>query len=289
MINVNELEARWLKYKIKSFIPYIVIFVSILIISAVFVLFNTKSVQKNSLKSTIEVASSKKMELDTKKEIYEANKEEKIVLEQKTAIPKIQPKPVAKESIELQPIIQKKPEVIQHNNMQKNTLAPSLDFMAKLQGDTLPYFDTSSQDRVNQSTTKVTPTHTEVQKIQKKVVTAPIQPIVKKSSIQIDRQNTHDDINQVIKRFKKNNNPALSLFIAKKYYQLGEYHQSYNYSLMTNEIDNDIEASWIIFAKSLVKLNEKSMAVETLNKYISHSNSHRAKILLDNISSGKFK
>jgi hypothetical protein len=229
------------------------------------------------------------MELDTKKEIYEANKEEKIVLEQKTAIPKIQPKPVAKESIELQPIIQKKPEVIQHNNMQKNTLAPSLDFMAKLQGDTLPYFDTSSQDRVNQSTTKVTPTHTEVQKIQKKVVTAPIQPIVKKSSIQIDRQNTHDDINQVIKRFKKNNNPALSLFIAKKYYQLGEYHQSYNYSLMTNEIDNDIEASWIIFAKSLVKLNEKSMAVETLNKYISHSNSHRAKILLDNISSGKFK
>ncbi|RLA73513.1 MAG: hypothetical protein DRG78_22425, partial [Epsilonproteobacteria bacterium] len=84
-------------------------------------------------------------------------------------------------------------------------------------------------------------------------------------------------------------NPALSLFIAKKYYELGEYRKSYNYSLKTNNINNDIEASWIIFAKSLVKLDEKKMAVKILKKYISHSDSNRAQLLLNNILSGKFR
>jgi len=290
MINVNELEAKWLKYKIKSFIPHIVILVSILIISAVFILFNTKSVQNNTVNNTIEMHSNEKLKRESKEETSAVNVEEKIILEQKKIIPNPQPKTVIKESIEVQqPIVQKKLEPTHNYNTQQNRLSPSLDFMAKLQGDTLPYFDTGSQDRVTEVTTKVAPTKIEIQKTQRRVTVAPIQPIVKKSSIQIDRQNTHDDISQVIKRFKKNNNPALSLFIAKKYYQLGEYHQSYNYSLMTNEIDNDIEASWIIFTKSLVKLNEKSMAIETLKKYISHSNSHRAKILLDDITSGKFK
>jgi len=285
MINVNELEAKWLKYKIKSFIPHIVIFLSITIISAVFILFNAKSVQTN----TVEVSSIQKLKTESKKEIPIVKTEQKIILEQKKVLLKPQPKAKIEEIVKVQSIIQEKQKTIHNYNTQKNRLSPSLDFMAKLQGDTLPYFDTGSQDRITEVTTKETPAKVEIQKTPKRSVRTPIQPIVKKSSIQIDRQNTHDDISQVIKRFKKNNNPALSLFIAKKYYQLGEYHQSYNYSLMTNEIDNDIEASWIIFTKSLVKLHEKSMAIETLKKYISHSNSHRAKILLDDITSGKFK
>ena len=86
------------------------------------------------------------------------------------------------------------------------------------------------------------------------------------SSISIVRQTSQNEINEVVKRFNKNNNPALSLFIAKKYYELGEYRKAYNYALKTNNINNHIEASWIIFAKSLVKLNEKDMAVKTLSK-----------------------
>lgn len=109
------------------------------------------------------------------------------------------------------------------------------------------------------------------------------------SRINIKRQDTQKDIQDVIKRFKKSNNPALSLFIAKKYYELEDFNKAYNYALITNGINNNIEDSWLIFAKSLVKLNKKSKAVETLKKYIGHSDSYRAKILLENIKSGKLQ
>ena len=79
------------------------------------------------------------------------------------------------------------------------------------------------------------------------------------------------------------------ILIAKKYYELGEYHKAYNYALITNQIDRDIEASWIIFAKSLVKLKQKDMAIKTLKQYLESSHSSSAKILLDEILSGKFK
>ncbi|MDQ1244960.1 MAG: hypothetical protein QG565_1301 [Campylobacterota bacterium] len=98
-----------------------------------------------------------------------------------------------------------------------------------------------------------------------------------------------EDIAHVIKRFNVNHNPALSLFVAKKYYQLGDYEQAYNYALITNDINNNIEESWLIFSKSLVKINKKEMAIETLKKYISHSHSSQARQLLDEIQAGKFK
>ncbi|MBU1927551.1 CDC27 family protein, partial [bacterium] len=109
------------------------------------------------------------------------------------------------------------------------------------------------------------------------------------NTINIKRQNEYSDIEEIITRFKKNNNPALSLFIAKKYYELGEYRNAYNYSLITNELNKDIEASWILFAQSLVKLNEKDKAVKVLQDYIKHTNSNRANLLLNDILSGKFK
>jgi len=289
MININELEARWLKYKIKSYIPHIVILLSIAIILTIFALFNSKSVINTKEVTKVKNENVQEIQVDTPsvepiEAIADIDTKKELVL-----APTIER--TKQKIIQIQPIQKKKIEYTtpNYNTNEKTILAPSLDFMTKLQDNTLPYFDNENENKIEHATQETPVRIKTVHKAAQKKSKPQIEPIKKESSIQIDRQNTHDDINQVIKRFKKNNNPALSLFIAKKYYQLGEYHQSYNYSLMTNEINNDIEASWIIFAKSLVKLNEKSMAVETLKKYIAHSNSHRAKILLDEINSGKFK
>jgi len=186
----------------------------------------------------------------------------------------------------------------QTSHSQKMTIAPSLDFMKKMQSSTLSNYEYNSQrvykpktlektrkrEEVKKTFKKPTPPESKVVEEQKAVI-----PPKKSSQIRINRQNTHDDIAQVVARFNKNNNPALSLFIAKKYYELGDYRKSYNYALITNEINSDIEASWIVFAKALVKLNEKEMAVKTLRRYIKQSNSNRANILLDDITTGKFK
>ena len=122
---------------------------------------------------------------------------------------------------------------------------------------TTPKEEKTPQKAIKQKSIKKTP-----EVIKKEViVAAPETEIVEDSTISIKRQNTHEDIQHVIKRFKKSNNPALSLFVAKKYYELENYNAAYNYALITNELNNDIEESWIIFTKSLVKLGKKDKAI----------------------------
>lgn len=103
----------------------------------------------------------------------------------------------------------------------------------------------------------------------------------------IQRESDMKDIQDVIARFKKNKNPALSLFVAKRYYNIGNYQQAYNYALITNELDSNIEDSWLIFSKSLYYLNQKEMAIKTLQTYYQDSGSVKAKIALDQMNNGE--
>lgn len=105
----------------------------------------------------------------------------------------------------------------------------------------------------------------------------------------IQRDSDMKDIQEVIARFKKNKNPALSLFVAKRYYAIGNFQQAYNYALMTNELDNNIEDSWLIFAQSLYKLDQKEMAIKTLKTYINESGSVKARIAVEQMEAGSFQ
>ena len=100
------------------------------------------------------------------------------------------------------------------------------------------------------------------------------------------RDDDMKDIQDVIARFKKSKNPVLSLFVAKRYYNIGNYQQAYNYALITNELDSTIEDSWLIFAKSLYKMDQKEMAIKTLKSYIQESSSVKAKLALDQMEKG---
>ncbi|QSZ41496.1 hypothetical protein GJV85_05040 [Sulfurimonas aquatica] len=282
MLNIIELEKRWLHYKIKSFIPHITIFVSLTIISSILYIFVIDPKEK----------------IDTK--ITSSTKEE---------ITKIELPVIEKE---LPPMV-KKEEVIEQVNapLNKKTvqLEPSLNFMKKMQSSIQPYnnynkstptYDTPTETRKvvtvapkqeEKSIKEIVPDKKVDTKITPKVKTSTIDKPTEEEPkhINIQKRNTQNDINDIIRRFKKNNNPALSLFVAKKYYELGNYNQAYNYSLITNKINKDIEASWIIFSKSLFKMGKKDMATKTLQEYIKSSQSSSARILLDDIHSGKFK
>ena len=101
--------------------------------------------------------------------------------------------------------------------------------------------------------------------------------------------NVDEDMQDVIQRFKKTNNPTLGLFLAKKYYDMKQYDLAYNYALLTNQLDSKVDMSWIIFSKSLVKLGQKDKAISTLKSYINNSHSKQAISLLDEIETGRFK
>lgn len=245
MLNVNDLEKRWRKYKIKSYIPHIVIFISLSIIFVIISIVKNNELHNNAIE-----------EVKIEKEVNEV----KLVTKQ---------------------------NAISINENKKLLLSPSLNFISDIKHSSISRYDNDKVDSSKIQKKK----NVQKQKIKKPEVVEvkETKKTIEKKSIQITRQNTQEDIEHVIKRFKKNNNPALSLFVAKKYYELEDYHKSYNYALITNEINDNIEASWIIFAKSLVKINEKDEAIKTLEKYIQHSYSKQAKILLDEIKSGEFK
>ena len=257
MLNVHELESRWRKHKVKSFLPYGVIVISLgIILVLISTIYDSKTITKNI------------------SEVVEAKKENVIEQNSPKVVPVIKP--------------QEKIVKTETPDNKKLTLSPSLNFMSNMKHDAIAYYEGEKTPTLKKQKTVQKP-KVAVQKPKVPEVTKVKEQMIQKSNVRIERQNTQEDISHVIKRFKKNNNPALSLFVAKKYYELGEYHKSYNYALITNEINDNIDASWIIFAKSLVKLNQKNEAINTLKKYIEHSHSSKAKILLEEISSGKFK
>lgn len=201
----------------------------------------------------------------------------------------VEKKNIVKKQIEITPVVitkAKKTEIIKplekeiagyplgvkEEVVKKLVLTPSFDFIENLQNRVIV-----KKEKKNHSIKKTTAP---------KVVKQDVKKIL---PITIKRRTSYKDIDDVIKRFKKNQNPALSLFVAKKYYELGEYNKSYDYALITNNLNSEIETSWIIFAKSLVKLDKKTKAIKMLVNYVNHSNSSRAKNLLDDINKGVFK
>ena len=108
--------------------------------------------------------------------------------------------------------------------------------------------------------------------------------------VQVGHSSTsEDELRAVIKRFNRTKKPALSLFIAKKYYEQGNYKESYSYARETYKLNQNIEDGVLIYAQSLVKLGKSDKAINKLKPYINKSGSIKAKILLNEIQKGNFE
>ncbi|QOP45416.1 tetratricopeptide repeat protein [Sulfurimonas paralvinellae] len=292
MLNIRELEKRWLHYKIKSYIPHTVIAVSLIVIILVTAIITTSTPQKKEHKQvTLDKTLKKPVTLatptiDSKNSIQETN-----ITQQNTNQTNIKLETIAKA------------KTINTDKEQKLILEPSMHFMKHIQSEEQqPYYKTLNETKTvkkekikrnkiakQQSTVEEEYMNLEGNKKTRNIQQPVQQEPAKKQLLTIKRRESQNDIKEIITRFKKNNNPALSLFVAKKYYEIGNYEQAYNYALITNGINNDIEESWLIFAKSLAKLGKRDMAVKTLREYINYSHSGNAKILLNDIESGKFR
>lgn len=269
MLNIHDLERRWLSYKIKSYLP--LFFVSLGLGIAVIALliyfpFDTDSV------------------IDDKKPQ---------VIAQETTAPQIELSQKAMEAVN-EEIVAEIPQNTQYTHSdepKRLVLKPSLSFMDNIENTLDPYLNDNishqqSDELSGNSEAYVEPT---VEKVVEKPKTQSTPKESRGSSVLITRKDSNSDLKDVIRRFKKNKNPALSLFIAKRYYAMGEYQKSYNYALMTNEIDKTIEESWIIFSKSLVKLGQHELAMVTLKSYLKTRKSTAAQVLLGKIQSGEFR
>lgn len=90
----------------------------------------------------------------------------------------------------------------------------------------------------------------------------------------------------VAKRFEQTHDTDDSLFLARSYYNKKNYKQAEYWALQTNKVNGNIEESWLIFAKSKVKLGRKNEAIHILTNYVKKSNSVEAQSLLNKIKKG---
>ncbi len=108
----------------------------------------------------------------------------------------------------------------------------------------------------------------------------------KKMHLNIVESTSVSAYKDVERRFEQTHDTDDSLFLAKSYYSKKNYKKAEYWALQTNKVNGNIEESWLIFAKSKVKLGRKNEAIRILTNYIKKSNSAEAQSLLNKIKKG---
>lgn len=263
MLNIPELEKKWVRYKLKSFIPHMILSVILIILIPLTIIFYPSKKQNNEI---VTIKTIKLLEQNSTKIDNESNQS----------------------NIMVQSDINISADT---KDDDKLVLKPSLNFVNKIEDSMITYYDDKNTNKDDTKKSEVDTKTNPIQKSTPKPVNkvAQVKELTPKNEISIKMHSVDKSMQDVIQRFKKTNNPVLSLFLAKKYYEMKKYNLSYNYALVTNQIDSKIDMSWIIFARSLVKLGQKEMAINTLKSYIKNSNSQTATTLLDEIETGRFQ
>ncbi len=88
-------------------------------------------------------------------------------------------------------------------------------------------------------------------------------------------------------KFQETQDPKDSLFLAKYFYKKGNYKKAEFWAMKTNDIDGEIEDSWLIFAKSRAKQGYRVEAIKILQEYYDNTSSLKAKELLDKLRRNK--
>ncbi len=82
-------------------------------------------------------------------------------------------------------------------------------------------------------------------------------------------------------KFLKNKNPRDAILIARAYFRAGNYDKAKEWSLKANSLNNSLEESWILFAKSKQMLGESREALKILLTYYKKSKSKRVRELIE--------
>jgi len=104
----------------------------------------------------------------------------------------------------------------------------------------------------------------------------------------IDTGSSSAPYKEIEKRFRLGHDIDDSLFLAKSYYKKKNYKKAEYWALQTNKINENIEESWLIFAKAKAKRGQKNEAIRILNEYIKRTKSVEAKVLLSKIKDNRF-
>lgn len=107
------------------------------------------------------------------------------------------------------------------------------------------------------------------------------------SSLVIQTSKANNTLDYLIKRFDEKRDPKLASYIAQSYYKKGRYEEAIKWSVMANSLDPSSEETWLIFARSKVRLGEKEDAIKALRAYLNQYSSKNVKTYLQSLESGR--
>ncbi len=109
----------------------------------------------------------------------------------------------------------------------------------------------------------------------------------KKSSLLIKSTKANNTLEYLIKRFNEKRDPKLASYIAQSYYKKANYKEAVKWSVMANSLDPSSEETWLIFARSKVKMGQKEDAIKALRVYLNQYSSRNIKSFLQSLESGR--
>ncbi len=96
-----------------------------------------------------------------------------------------------------------------------------------------------------------------------------------------------DSISYLKRKFNKTHDIVFALMLCENYYSIKDFKNSLKWSIIANDIDSSSERSWIWFAKSKYKLNQKDDAIKALKAFLKSNDSQNVKSLLRDITNGE--
>jgi len=115
-----------------------------------------------------------------------------------------------------------------------------------------------------------------------------IEVVSHRKTKKINFKSTSANYIQIMKqKFSKSKNPRDALLLAKAYYKKHQYRASEEWALSANKLNNKLEESWLLFAKSKAKLGKQKEALRILVSYYKKSHSAKAKRLIGQIKTGR--
>ena len=119
---------------------------------------------------------------------------------------------------------------------------------------------------------------------QDEVIDLEAKPARKRVNIQVTSASNEESV--LREQFLKTNNPTSALELARLNFRNNNFKEAIKWSLAANDIDNSLEESWIIFAKSKYKLKQSDDAVKALREYNKNLNKASINELINKIKSG---
>lgn len=317
MLNINEirnLEEKWKKYKRKKYIKIVLYIFLLVIIISIAVLYYIGFIDK-----VFDRYIHKDQKIEKIKKATKAELPKETIKKEKTKNQKVSEKPLKAEKVDVNHSdkndtnMTKETSMVEDsmktvdNEKQKNivkssnsTMFPNSNEMLQLNTNFLNHIYSKTTDKnlskatveqnINQNhpvTKEINDTESNISKTNKttpeKIISKSKKPKIIISSKKIDK------LKYLKERYNETGRSMYAIMISKEYYRKKMYKESLIWATMANSIDSTSEESWIMFAKSKVKLNQKNDAINALRAYLKVNSSKRIKILLTNITNGVFK